>query len=110
VVRRRKLIANAQNPEDKTQTVFSEEGLSLANNSRVIRIEHTDGSGKRILVFVWEDREYLLISRISCFLHGTFKNCPRQFALLYSLHVDVGRALHENYIYPVVCTLLLDKL
>jgi len=63
-----------------------------------------------MFVFVWEDREYLLKSRISCFLHGIFKNCPRQFAQLYSLHVDLGRALHENYVYPVLCTLLLDKI
>jgi len=27
-----------------------------------------------------------------------------------ALHEDLGRALHENYIHPVVRTLLLDKM
>jgi hypothetical protein len=43
------------------------------------------------------------------FLDGTFKSCPRQFAQLYSLHVDLGSTSHDNYIYPVLFALLPDK-
>jgi hypothetical protein len=43
------------------------------------------------------------------FLGGTFKSCPRQFAQLYSLHIDLGSTSHENYIYPVLFVLLPDK-
>ena len=49
-----------QNPEDSSKTVFTEEVLRLANNSSFLRIDHTDDSAKRILVFAGEDCEYLL--------------------------------------------------
>jgi len=40
--------------------VFSEEVLSLANNSSLLRIDHSDDSGKTILICAGEDCQYLL--------------------------------------------------
>jgi hypothetical protein len=60
-------------------------------------------------VFPGEDCEYLFRSGTSLFVDGTFKSCPRHFAQLYSLDVDLGSTSHENYIYPVVFALLPDK-
>jgi hypothetical protein len=77
--------------------LFSEEVLSLENNSSVLRIDHTDDSGEKNVIIAGEDGEYLLKKRIPRFLHGT-------------LHVDLGCAFHENYIYPGMFTLLLDKM
>ena len=75
--------------------VFSEEGLRLANNSIFLPIDHTEDEGKIILVFAREYCEYLLSSRTSFFfLDGTFKNCPKQFAQLYSLHRALGSISH----------------
>jgi hypothetical protein len=79
------------------EILFSEEVLSLENNSSILRIYHTYDSRKKKLIIAGEDREYLLKNRIPCFLHGT-------------LHVDLGCAFHENYIYPGMFTLLLDKM
>jgi hypothetical protein len=82
-----------------SKIVFSEEVLRRANNSSFLRIDQTDNSGKRILlVFAGEDSAYLFRSRTSFFLDGTFKCCPKQFAKLYSLHIDLGSTSHENYI------------
>jgi hypothetical protein len=44
----RKRLGTEQNPEDSSKIVLSEEVLLL-------RIDHTDDSGKIILVFIWED-------------------------------------------------------
>jgi hypothetical protein len=38
-----------------------------------------------------------------------FTNFPRQKAQLYSLQVDLGSTLHENYMHSVLLALLLDK-
>jgi hypothetical protein len=89
--------------------VFSEEVLRLANKSSVLPIDHTDDSGKSILVFAGGDSEYLLRSRNSFFLDGTCKCCPKQFAQLYSLHVDLGNTSHENHIYPVLFAFISGK-
>jgi hypothetical protein len=104
-----KLLGTEQNPEDSSKIVFSEEVLRRANNSSFLRIDHTDDSGKRILLFAGGDSEYLLRSRTSFFVDGTFKSCPRQFAQLYSLHVDLGCTSQDNYIHPVLFALLPDK-
>jgi hypothetical protein len=106
---RRKVLGTEENPEDISKIVFPEEVLRLANNSSFLRIDHTDGSGKRILVFAGEDCEYLLRTGTSFFLDGTIKNCPRQFAQLYSLHVHLGGTSHENYIYPILFALYRIK-
>jgi hypothetical protein len=75
----------------------------------LLRIDHTDDSGKRILVFAAEDSAYLIRNKTSFFLDGTFESCPRQFAQLHSLHVDLGSTAHESYIHPVLFALLPDK-
>jgi len=49
-----------RNAGDSWQTVLSEEVLGMANNASFLRIDHTDDSAKIILVFVGEDRQYLL--------------------------------------------------
>jgi hypothetical protein len=82
---RRNILGTEQNPGDSSKILFSEEVLRLANNSSFLQIDHTDDSGKRILVFAGEDNEYLLGIGTSFFLYGTFKSCPRQFAQLYYL-------------------------
>ena len=96
--------------EDVSKTVFSEDVLRLANNSSFLRIDHTDDSGKIILVFargrVWI---FTFGSRISILLDDTFKNCPRQFAQLYCLHVDLWSTSLESYIQPVMYALSPDK-
>jgi hypothetical protein len=42
-------------------------------------------------------------------MNETFNCCPKQFAQLQSLHVDLGSKSHENYIHPVLFALLTDK-
>jgi hypothetical protein len=69
----------------------------------------TDDSGKIIFVFSAEDSEYLLRNKTSFFLDGTFESCPRQFAQLHSLHVDLGSTSQKIYIHPVLFALLPDK-
>jgi len=54
--------------------------------------------------------EYLLNNRIFFCLDCTFKNCPGQFAKLYSLYVDFGSTSHGKYIYTVLLALLPDKM
>jgi len=97
-----------ENAEDCSKSIFSEEVLRQANNSSSLRIDHTDDSAKRILVFAGEDCEYLLTNR-TLFLDGTFNNCPRQFTQLCSLRLDLGSTSHENYVFPVMFALLPDK-
>jgi hypothetical protein len=43
------------------------------------------------------------------FLDGIFKNCPKQFAQLYSLHLAIGNISHKKYIYLVTFALLPYK-
>jgi hypothetical protein len=107
----RNVLGTEQNLEDSSKIVFSEEVLRRANNSCFLRIDHTDDSGKVILlVFARKDSEYLLRSRTYfLFLDGTFKCCPKQFVQLYCLHVDLRSTSHENYIYPVLFALLSGK-
>ena len=52
---RRKVLGTEQNPEDSSKIVFPEKVLRLANNSSFLRIDHTDDSGKKILVFAGKD-------------------------------------------------------
>ena len=60
----RNVLGTEQNLEDSSKIVFSEEVLRRANNSCFLRIDHTDDSGKIILlVFARKDSEYLLRSR-----------------------------------------------
>ena len=63
----RKVLGTEQNPEDSLKSVFSEEVLRLGNDSSFLWIDHTDDSGKIILVFAGEDSEFLLTSRSSFF-------------------------------------------
>jgi hypothetical protein len=73
-------------------------------------IDHTDDLQKIIPVFGWKDCEYLLrIGTCSPPPNGSFNKCPRQFAQLYSLHVDLGSTSHLNYEYPVVFAHLPSK-
>jgi hypothetical protein len=106
---RRKVLGTEQNPEDSSKIIFPEEVLRLANNSSFLRIDHTDDSGKRFLVFAGEDCEYYLEPELLFYFRRHIKCCPRQFAQLYSLHVDLGSTSHENYIYPILFALLPDK-
>jgi hypothetical protein len=69
--------------------VFSQEVLRLANNFSFLPSDHTGDSEKIFLVFAGKDCEYLLGSGTSLSTGGTFKNCPRKFAQLYRLHVDI---------------------
>jgi hypothetical protein len=88
--------------------VFSQEVLSLANNSSLLRIDHSDDSGKIILVCAGEDCQYLLRGW-TFFFFFSIKNWPRQFSLLYSLYGGLGSTLHGKYIHPVLFALLPDK-
>jgi hypothetical protein len=101
-------LGTEQTTEDCSKKYFSEEVLRQANNSSFLRIDHTDDSAKRILVFAGEDCEYLLRNR-TLFLDVTFNNSPRQFTQLCSLRVDLGSTSHENYVFPVMFALLPDK-
>ena len=91
---RRKVLGTEQNLEGSLKTVFLEQVLRLANKSSFLRTDHTDDS-----CFSWE--KYLRRS-------GKF-SCPRQFAQLYSLDVDLGNTSHENYTHPALFALLPDK-
>jgi hypothetical protein len=64
---RRRVLGTEPNPENSSKIVFSEEVLSLANNSSLLRIDYSDDSGKIILVCAAEDCEYLLRGWISFF-------------------------------------------
>jgi hypothetical protein len=99
---RRNVLGTEQNPECSSKIVFSEGVLRLASNCSFLRIDRTDDSGKRVLVFAGEDCEYLLGKGTSFLPDGTFKSCPRQFAQLYCLRVDLGSTSHRNYVHPVV--------
>ena len=50
------------------------------------------------------------LKRDFCCLDCTFKNCPGQFAKLYSLYVGFGSTSHGKYINPVVLALLPDEM
>jgi hypothetical protein len=106
---RRRVLRTEPNPENSSKIVFSEEVLSLANNSSLLRIDHSDDSGKIILVCAGEDCKYLRIQRLDFFLWCPIKNCPRQFSQLYSLYGGLGSTLHGKYIHPVLFALLPDK-
>lgn len=100
---RRNVLGTEQNPEDNSKIVVSEEVLVLENNSRLLRIDHTDNSGKTFLIIA-EVKEYLLTSRSSFFLIDCpFKNCPRQFAQLYSFYVGIANTSHGKYISLTEC-------
>ena len=105
------VVGTEQNPEDNSKIVFPEDVLLLPNNSSFLLIDHTDGLQKIILVFGWKYCEYLLGIRTCPLppLNGSFNNCPRQFAQLYSLHVDLGSTPNLNYEYPIVFAHLPDK-
>ena len=100
---RRKVQGTQQNPEENSKIVFSEEVVRLENNSSLLRINHTDESGKIILVIAGEVSEYSLTSRRPFFLDCTFKYCSRQFAQLYSLYVGIGNPSHGKYISLTEC-------
>jgi hypothetical protein len=61
---RRNVLRTEENPEDNSKIVFSEEVLLLENNSSLLRIDHTDNSGKTIFIIA-EVKEYLLASKSS---------------------------------------------
>jgi len=101
---RRIVLCTEQNPEDNSKIVFSEEVLLLENNLSLLRIDHTDNSGKTILIIA-EVKEYSLASRSSFFIDCTLKNCPSQFAQLYSFYVRVSivNTSHGKYISLTEC-------
>ena len=55
---RRNVLGTEKNPECSSKIVFSEEVSRRENNYSFLRIDHTDDSGKRILVFGGEDCEW----------------------------------------------------
>jgi hypothetical protein len=80
----------------------------LANHPSFLRIDHTDDLGNAFLSALGKIVTIYLEAEILS-SDGTFKNCPRQFVQLHSLHVDLGRTSHESYIYSVMFALLPDK-
>lgn len=64
-----------------------------------LRIDHTDDSAKRIIVFAGNTVNIYLESELIFFLDGVFNGCPKQFVQLYSSHVDLRNLSHVNYIH-----------
>lgn len=106
---RRKKLGTVQNPENSLEIAFPKESLCLADNRSFLRIDNIDASGKRILVFAVSDAESMLKDGQTFFFDGTFKSCPKQFAQLYTVHVDMGSTENETNVLPVLFALLPDK-
>lgn len=64
---------------------------------------------ERILIFSSSKGITALSKKTSFFMDGTFRSSSKQYAQLYTIHVDLGSSLEETNSIPAVYALLPDK-
>lgn len=68
-----------------------------------------DRDGERILIFASSTGKTALKENKNVLMDGTFKSVSKQFAQLYTIHVDLGSTVEETNVTPVVFAMLPDK-
>lgn len=106
---RRKALGTTQNPKSAIDIEFPSDTLLLLNGENFLRLDFKNDQDKRVLVFGGEESRYLLENGETFFLDGTFKSCPKQFAQLYVIHVDLRSTAKETNVYPALFAFLPDK-
>ncbi|XP_035210026.1 uncharacterized protein LOC118184461 [Stegodyphus dumicola] len=106
---RRKALGATQNPPNANDIQFANDTLLLSNGENFLRLDFQNDQGNRILVFGGEESLYLLENGKTFFLDGTFKSCPKQFAQIYTIHVDLRSTATETNVYPALFAFLPDK-
>ncbi|GFR13625.1 MULE domain-containing protein [Trichonephila clavata] len=106
---RRKALGATQNPHNANDIQFANDTLMLFNGENFLRLDFQNDQDNRILVFGGEESQYLLENGSTFFLDGTVKSGWKQFAQIYTIHVDLRSTETETNVYPALFAFLPDK-
>lgn len=94
-------------PNRRDEVELDPESLKMADGNNFLLADDCDG--ERILIFASSTAKTGLKEHKNIFMDGTFKSVSKQFAQLYTIHVDLGSTEEETNVTPVVFALLPDK-
>lgn len=105
---RNKAQGNQNEPIHSDDIVLSENLVNMTDGTFLLA-DIKEPKNDRILIFSSTSGRECLASYKNFFVDGTFKSCSRQFAQLYTMHVDLGSSNEETNVVPILYALLPNK-